>query len=329
MTRQMRRAFLVTLAVMSAIRVVNGQAPALTEFPAPVWNNPAASQAPGVEHRTFRSARLGKDVGYTILLPPGYQSVSRRYPVIYFLHGQNGNENSSNAVVAPVATRAMTTGVVAPLIRVWVNGPALSFYTDSPDGRIPAETVFITELIPHIDATYRTVADRTGRAIEGMSMGGFGALMLGMKHPGLFGSVVAYAPALLEVQESEDGSLTLGRAGGTHEGAPSPAERLRVENRLQFATMFGGRREVFTRNSPWGLVPERAADLRSQLPIRIVIGTADGLWNANQLFRKLLLGHGYSHEFTAVPEVGHDLPALYAAAGVEGLTFHARSGNWR
>ena len=117
---------------------------------------------------------------------------------------------------------AITADALPPMIMVWVNGPALSFYTDSPDGRVPAEAVFVTELVPHIDATYRTSADPRGRAVEGMSMGGFGALTLAMKHVDLFGSVVAYAPALVEVQRRDDGLLTLARAGGTHEGARMP-----------------------------------------------------------------------------------------------------------
>ena len=160
-------------------------------------------------------------------------------------------------------------------------------------------------------------------------MGGTGALTLGMKHAELFGSVVAYAPAIKEVQERDDGVLTLAHVGGTHEGARLPSERQLAESRWQFVTMFGGRRDVFERNSPWGLAADRAPELRSQLPIRIVIGTDDGLWNANQLFHELMLSQGYEHDFVVVPDVAHNLTALYAAVGLEALTFHARAGGWQ
>jgi endo-1,4-beta-xylanase len=69
----------------------------------------------------------------------------------------------------------------------------MSFYSDSFDGQWMAETTVIEELVPHIDATYRTIANRDGRAIQGMSMGGFGALKLAFKYPDLFSSVVAFA----------------------------------------------------------------------------------------------------------------------------------------
>ncbi len=215
---------------------------------------------------------------------------------------------------------AMETGTVPPMIIVFVNGADITFYVDSPDGRILSETAFIGELIPHVDATYRTTADRTGRAIEGFSMGGFAALSHGLKHPELFGSVLAYAPALLDVQETADGTLTLARAGGTHEGGnppPPTAARTKI-----FTTMFGGRREVFEACSPWALVRRNAVKPREDLALRIVIGTADGLWNANQLFHELLLEHGWEHELEIVDGIAHDIRTLYERVGSKGLAFH-------
>lgn len=298
-------------------------------FPPPTWNNPPTESVSGVEHETFQSAVVGEAVGYNILLPPTYESDLREYPVVYFLHGLSGNENSATGLIAPILLKAIAGDALPPMIVVWVNGPALSFYTDSPDGDVPAETVFITELIPHIDATYRTIGDRQGRAIEGMSMGGFGALALAMKHADLFGSVVAYAPALVEVQRRDDGLLTLARAGGTHDGARMPSERLLALSRIQFVKMFGGEPEVFERNSPWGLLHDRAARLRSELQVRIVIGTDDGLWNANQLFHERMVSQEFEHDFVVVPNVGHNLTDLYVEVGFESLAFHADAGGWR
>lgn len=186
---------------------------------------------------------------------------------------------------------------------------------------------FVGELIPQIDEAYRSVDDRQSRAIEGMSMGGVGALVLGMKHSDLFGSVVAYAPALLDVQETADGTLTLARAGGTHEaGNPPPPTALRT---AIFQRMFDGRPEAWRRHSPWELLRSGAAGLRQRLPIRIVIGTVDGLYNANMLFHEMLLEHGYEHELEIIEGVSHNIRALYAAAGLEGLSFHAGHGGWR
>ena len=93
--------------------------------------------------------------------------------------------------------------------------------------------------------------------------------------------------------------------------------------------MFGGQPEVYAHHSPWSLVRGDATSLRTELPVRIVIGTADGLWNANQLFHELLLEQGYAHEFEVVEGVAHNIRALYEAVGVEGLVFHARESGWR
>ena len=68
----------------------------------------------------------------------------------------------------------MNDGKAPEVILVFPKGRHYSWYCDSADGTKPVETVIIKELIPHIDRTYRTVARREGRAIEGSSMGGFG-----------------------------------------------------------------------------------------------------------------------------------------------------------
>ena len=92
---------------------------------------------------------------------------------------------------------AINEGVLPPVIVVSVNGMVKSFYCDSCDGQCPMESVIIKDLIPHVDATYRTIARREGRVIEGYSMGGYGAGHLGFKYPELFGTVVINAGALI------------------------------------------------------------------------------------------------------------------------------------
>src|SRR5215212_10282839 len=93
---------------------------------------------------------------------------------------------------------AIRAGIAPPALAVLPNGGPAGFYCDWPDGRWPIATVIIDELIPHVDATYRTVRERAGRCIEGQSMGGFGAARLGFKHPGLFGAVSISAGALID-----------------------------------------------------------------------------------------------------------------------------------
>jgi endo-1,4-beta-xylanase len=217
---------------------------------------------------------------------------------------------------------AIHSGAVPSSIVVFVNGGSWTYYADSWDGRIPSETLFIRELIPHIDATFRTVADRRGRALEGMSMGGFGALALSMRHPDMFGSVVAYAAGLLEAEEVGDGSLTLVLA--LNEGLTQPPSV-----RGTFMNIFGGRPALYAPYDPLALLPTLATTLRDRLPIRLVIGTEDGLWNVNQQLHELMLELDYAHDFVPVPGVGHAYPELYTAEGLNGLLFHADANGWR
>ena len=158
---------------------------------ATVWVNPpkAGSLPEGVTHHTYVSPSMKHDVGYLIYLPPDYDSVvAKRYPVIYNLHGAGGNELHGQQAAA-ILHAGIVKGQWPPMILVMPNGGKYTYYKDSADGKYMGETTIIRELIPHIDKTYRTIASRAGRAIEGFSMGGRGATRLALKYPELFCSL--------------------------------------------------------------------------------------------------------------------------------------------
>src|SRR6185369_9070683 len=138
-----------------------------------VWVNvPAAGTLPaGVAHHTYFSKAMGHDVGYCIYLPPSYRdSPNLRYPVIYNLHGAGGDE-TRGLLAAEVLDEGIRAKRWPEMILVFPNGGKTTLYKDSYDGKSLPETSFVKELIPHIDATYRTIAARYGRCIEGFSMG--------------------------------------------------------------------------------------------------------------------------------------------------------------
>jgi len=155
-----------------------------------MWVTAPVPELPqNVPHHTFRSASMQREVGYCLYLPPSYETnKERRYPVIYHLHGAGGNETRS-VYSASVLHEGILAGKLPELIMVFPNGGRSTMYQDSGDGRFMAETMMIKELIPHIDATYRTLADHKARCIEGFSMGGRGSTNLAMKHPQMFGSL--------------------------------------------------------------------------------------------------------------------------------------------
>lgn len=155
-----------------------------------MWvTSPVPELPTNVTHHTFRSASMQREVGFCLYLPPGYEKdTQRRYPVIYHLHGAGGNETRS-VYSASVLHEGILAGKLPEIVMVFPNGGRSTMYQDSGDGRFMAETMMIKELIPHIDATYRTIADRKARCIEGFSMGGRGSTNLAMKYPQLFGSL--------------------------------------------------------------------------------------------------------------------------------------------
>ncbi|MCZ6793901.1 MAG: alpha/beta hydrolase-fold protein [Planctomycetota bacterium] len=139
----------------------------------------------------FDSKALGRPMKLNVLLPDGYGSdAERRYPVVYLLHGYGGDY----AEWQRVGVEAESTGL--PVIIVMPEGDR-SFYVnhhESPENRW--EDYITRDVIGYVDAKYRTRARRDGRGISGLSMGGFGAVVLGLSHPELFASVVSHSGAL-------------------------------------------------------------------------------------------------------------------------------------
>ena len=154
------------------------------------------SQDLGVEYGALQSAALGKELKYAVMLPPSYKTDSkRRYPVLYFFHGMFGNEGEfQRKGVAAAVAHLRDQGVIGDLIIVSPAG-GNSFYLNSKNG-VRYEDAIVQDLIPYIEKTYRAIGTRDGRAIQGISMGGWGALMLAFKHPEMFSSVSTHCAAL-------------------------------------------------------------------------------------------------------------------------------------
>lgn len=140
---------------------------------------------------------LDRTVDYCIDLPAGYASSGKRYPVLYFLHGLFGNDHRwIDRGGKEIFDRLTTDGTIGPFIVVLPNGGE-TFYINSEDGKDRYEDFFVQELVPFIDHHYRTIATKGARGISGLSMGGYGALHLAMRHPDLFGSVAATSAVLI------------------------------------------------------------------------------------------------------------------------------------
>jgi len=158
---------------------------------------PPASAAARLECDSVSSAILGRAVAYCVALPPSYGEARDRYPVLYFLHGLFEDERSwSEHSGLETWEGLINAGKIGRFIVVLPDG-GRSFYVNSHDGREGYEDFFVHELIPAIDRKYRTMPERGERGISGVSMGGYGALHLGMAHADLFGAASAHSAALV------------------------------------------------------------------------------------------------------------------------------------
>ena len=152
-------------------------------------NSRAAQTALGV----FRSAALDSQLHFLIRLPAGYGSSGRRYPVIYFLHGLPAGPTSYQSLtwLGQALDRAGGQAILVVPQGTRRDGGDPE-YLDWGPGHDWA-TALAAELPAYIDAHYRTIASRGGRAIVGVSAGGYGATTLGLQHPGTFSVVESWS----------------------------------------------------------------------------------------------------------------------------------------
>ena len=276
-------------------------APAMTSIASKAWVAPDTAPE-RTTYRTFASRAAGEPVGYACYLPPGYDNESsRRYPVIYWLHGLGGDPRRGGTFVR-LLDQAIRDRVAPPAIAILVNGLRNGFYCDAANGKWPVERVLIAELLPHVDATYRTIPTREGRAIEGQSMGGFGAARLGFGHPELFGAVSISAGALLD------------------------ADRIRenpTRQRGLFRSVWGEDFAYFEACSPWHITRQNADAIRGRTAVRVVVGDQDRLLGANERYHQLLDELGIAHTYTVVPGAGHGYDEKFLPLGVGSFAFFA------
>jgi len=254
--------------------------PLSLKCPPDSWVDPITNPIPGTIYHLFPTPSRGKGTegSYLIYLPKDYSSSNNRYPVIYWLHGGNGNSREG-AWMCEKMNEAMQKGDMPHCIVVFVQGLPIGWYNNSIDGTMPVEDVIIKDLIPHIDATYRTIANRAGRGIDGMSMGGYGSLHLGFKYPELFGVVSSIAPSIT-----------------TYE----------MERKEVILPTFGNDTAYFNRNSPSTLVELNDERIKGKTSIRLLIGDKDFLFNLLQEFHLKMQKFGLDHQYSVAKDAGHD-----------------------
>ncbi len=146
-----------------------------------------------VKEISHYSPAVGRRMHFNIILPRGYDKSDQTYPVLYLLHGLTANYHQWKELAVPEYAERFHMIVVLP---DGGNSWYVNWAESAGGQQNNWEDYIIQDLIGYIDANYRTIADRRGRAIGGLSMGGYGALTLGLKHPALFASVGSHSGAL-------------------------------------------------------------------------------------------------------------------------------------
>jgi S-formylglutathione hydrolase FrmB len=161
--------------------------------------------------------------GICVYLPPGYDSGTLRYPVIYLLHGGFGAQNDwvSQGDMQQIMDAHYADDPANAAIVVMPDGTYDASWWDVPGGYPQNETYVIDHVIPYVDSRFRTIADRAGRAITGLSQGGAGTARLASLHPDLF---VAAAPMSAAFPVNTFGMSPVGGGG------PNPIDAQHVAN---------------------------------------------------------------------------------------------------
>jgi len=318
---------MLSVAVAPAARL---GAQVQTEVPAPV----SGAKAVTVEHIKVHGTALegnlegnAVDRDVFVFLPPDYaKQKSRRYPVVYALHGYSiGAEQWSHEIHVPqtiegaFAQGAREMIVVLPDSKTVHNGSMYSSSVTTGD----FEQFIAHDLVTYVDAHYRTIPDRMSRGLVGHSMGGYGASRIGMKHPDVFGSLYIMSPCCMSPRTAE--SLKV-EDEKTLEAVKTPEDsaKLGFFLRAQLATaaawspdpknpplfldlpMKDGavQPEILAKwaaNAPLAFVDQYIGNLRKYRAIAMDVGDQDGLRVDAGKLHEILDKYGIVNSFEVYP----------------------------
>ena len=264
-----------------------------------------------VDCSALTSKVLHRDVHYCVMLPSSYEKeTSKKYPVLYFLHGLGENEQT--------LLRSGGWGLIEDLRQQHKVGDFLmvapdgwdSFFINSADGHTRYSDFFLSEFLPYIETHYRVTRDRKARGVTGLSMGGYGALRFAFARPDLFGSVSEQSAALITESPAEL-NADLRSAG--------PFARL-------LGRVFGDPVNVphWQQNNPYDLARKNQIQIKT-LAIYINCGQQDeyGFVDGATRMHKQLQAEGVRHEFHLYPG-GHNADYFLSHMG-ETIEFHWRA----
>jgi enterochelin esterase-like enzyme len=301
-----------------------------TDVPAPVLGaKPVAVEHIKV-HGTALEGNLEGDAvdrDVFVFLPPSYaKQKSRRYPVLYALHGYSiGAEQWTHEIHVPqtiegaFAQGAEEMIVVLPDSKTVHNGSMYSSSVTTGD----FEKFISHDLVAYIDVHYRTLPNRASRGLVGHSMGGYGVSRIGMKHPDVFGSLYIMSPCCLSARTAEslkladektleavktaEDSAKLGfflRAQLANAAAWSPDPQnppLYLDLPMKDGAVQLGILAKWAANAPLAFVDQYIGNLRQYRAIAMDVGDQDGLRVDASKLHEVLDTYGIANSFEVYP----------------------------
>lgn len=252
------------------------------------------SQGKTLESLSVQSKILGRAVKYSIYLPSGYEASQRRYPVLYLLHGYSDDETgwAQYGEVDKIAGETMAKGDATQMI-IAMPDAGVTWYINDAAGKTKYEDFFIKEFIPLIDSLYNTRNKKEFRAVAGLSMGGYGSLIYGMKHPQLF---AACAPLSAAVWNDEHIVSVPAKDWKTYKFNELYGSDLEGKGRLT---------DSWYKNSILKIVAVTPAEILNTVRFYIDCGDDDFLIQGNMDLHSLLISRKVKHEFR-VRDGAHD-----------------------
>jgi S-formylglutathione hydrolase FrmB len=227
-----------------------------------------------VESHSFFSTAFAREMPYEVVLPAGYAESQERYPVLYLLHGWQGDETNWVSLTHLVEdASAYKLIVVTPRAG---NSWYVNSATHAKDRY--ADYVF-QDLIAEVDTYYRTIASPHERAVAGLSMGGYGALLFSLRHPGAFAFAASISGAFSGPSGIE--SVMPQLKPSTDEAFGAVGSTTRRENNVD--TLIG------------------VADHTQQPYFFLECGASDPLLSSNRRVVEELSSHGFAYEYHELP----------------------------
>lgn len=220
-----------------------------------------------------------------VYLPPSYETaIDQRYPVVYLLHGLYGSESnwSEKGAAAQTLDSMIAESQMRECIVVMPNdgGHAQgTFYADWYDGSGNFEQYMIDDLVPAIDGAFRTIPDNSMRAISGLSMGGFGSVMLALRNPDIFGAAASLSGVLTSIESMKREEF----------------------DRSNFSQIFGPKSGPYAKQYDLHVLASLRANESNRPQLYFNCGTEDYLYHFNVEFDRYLTELGYSHEYEQYP----------------------------